>query len=424
MIHLKNNLYVKVLTLLFCSASYPGCRAQTSSLPIRPHRLSLQEIFGVTGGANWDSEIKKDSFPGRIFANARMFYLQEKDFEDKKPKDFQPATFREGAPWGGFSENYYRTSNWRQQIPYIIHSWETVGKWPDKWYDCKDWGELESTVYQYTQNYLATFCPRDPKRECLVNLLEVGNEPWGEKTPGPDCFERMLATVIQAGDDYYQGKWRLGLSAPAFQNSKPNSRINDHIDQMLDRKFLDDLTAISGHFYAFAEGTHDINQHPESDQGRFKEFKDLVAWRDSVAPQLHVNITETGWNSETIGPKAQAAYLIRALLIAARSGVNKLIFYELYDQPQVPIYSSCGLIDGNKHPKESFYLIRDFLAQYGKFHFQDVISEEDVYVYQLSDGAKRLYLAWDANAYREKSRKVMIRGKPIEVNGMPQAVSF
>lgn len=381
-------------------------------------------MFGVTGGTNWDSEIKKDSFPGRIFANARMFYLQEKDFEDRQPADFQPAAFQEGARWGGFSENYYRTKNWKERIPYVIHSWETVGKWPDKWYTCDEWGDLESTVYTYTQEYLATFCPRDRRRECLVDLLEIGNEPWGEATPGPECFEQLLRTVIRAGDDYYGGRWRLQLSAPAFQNSKPDSRINDHIDQMLPRSTLDKLAAISGHFYAFEKGTHDINQAPESPNGRFLEFTDLVAWRDSVAPHLDLNITETGWNSETIGENAQAAYLLRALLLSARYGVNRLIFYELYDQPHVPIYSSCGLIDARKRPKKSYFLIRDFLDRYGAYRFQEVISEKDVYIFSLSDGANLLYLAWQAGPFRAEVSEVSFRGQRLQLNGMPQVIKL
>lgn len=381
-------------------------------------------MIGVTGGPGWDREVKKDSFPGRIFANARMFYLQEKDFEDRKPREFCPSVYSSGKSWGGFSENYYRTLNWSKQVPYIIHSWETVGKWPDKWYTCQEWGDIEVVAYEYTQNYLATYCPNDPEKACLVDLLEIGNEPWGTQTPGPECFERLLATAIRAFQDYYGSDWRMGLSAPAFQNSKPDSRINDYINKMLPRKYLRHLSAVSGHFYAFRRGTHHIDQHPESSEGRFREFKDLVAWRDSVAPHLGVNITETGWNSDNIGERTQAAYLIRALLLGARYGVHKFIFYELYDQPKVPIYSSCGLIDGNKQLKESYFLIKDFLEKYGDFHFQEVISEKDVFVFRLSHGGKQLYLAWDGNAYREEKKKVDIRGQTIEVSGMPQAIEL
>lgn len=415
---------IKLSGLLICSTALQECSAQMENAPARPHRLSLREMFGVTGGTNWDSEIKKDSFPGHIFANARMFYLQEKDFGDQQPKAFQPGPFREGDSWGGFSENYFRTINWKKKIPYLIHSWETVGQWPDKWYTCEEWGQLEQTVFTYTQNYLETFCPKNPDRPCLVDLLEIGNEPWGTHTPGPECFDRLLGTVIRAFDDYYGSDWRLQLSAPAFQNSKSDSRINDHIDRMLPRKYLPALSAISGHFYAFEKGTHRINQPPESKNGRFREFKDLVAWRDSVAPRLQVNLTETGWNSETIGERAQAAYLIRALLLAARYGINRLIWYELYDQPGVPIYSSCGLVDDRKRKKESYHMLEIFFNRYGHFHFQDVILEEDVYIFELSDGTKPLYLGWDSGPFRENTRTVEVRGRQLEVNGMPRAVSI
>lgn len=421
---MKKYVFIKVLALLFCSSGCSGFQPQHYRPPVKPHRHTLHEMFGVTGGTNWDSEIKKDSFPGRIFANARMFYLQEKDFGGKKPGTYQPEVFREGARWGGFGENYYRSKNWKARIPYLIHSWETVGKWPDKWYTCSEWGDIEKTVYRYTQNYLATFCPKEPEKDCLVDLLEIGNEPWGPNTPGPECFARILNTVIRAGDDYYGDQWRLKLSAPAFQNSKPDSRINDYIGNMLPPEVIPRLSAISGHFYAFEQGTHHINQPPESPKGHYREFIDLVAWRDSHAPSLDLNITETGWNSHTIGEKAQAAYLLRALLLGARYGVNKLIFYELYDQPGVPIYSSCGLIDANHRPKTSYFIIRDFLARYGSYRFESVLSEEDVYVFRLSDGTKLLYLAWDGGPFTETGRPVEVDGKTITVSGMPKAVPF
>lgn len=398
------------------------CTGQNGPKLQQAHPLSLFEMFGITGGTNWDSEIKKDSFPGRLFANARMFYLQEKDFEDQVPATYQPAAYREGARWGGFSENYYRSLNWKRRIPYLIHSWEKVGSWPDKWYRCEEWGDLEETIYNYTLNYLETFCPADTTKPCWVDLLEVGNEPWGKNTPGPACFHQLMETVIRAFRDYYGPVWRLPLSAPAFQNSQPDSPIHDYIDEMLPRSHLPYLQAISGHFYAFEKGTHKINQPPESPQGRFLELKDLVAWRDSVAPHLQVNLTETGWNSVEVGEKAQAAYLIRALLVAARYGVHRFIYYELYDQPKVPIYSSCGLIGPNKRAKESFLILIEFFRKYGNYHFQKVMQEEDVYIFQLRDDAKLLYLAWDSGPYQEDYRKVVFMGRTFEINGMPHEI--
>ena len=59
-----------------------------------------------------------------------------------------------------------------------------VGGYSNKWYTKEEWGGTPSIIRanakQYVEAFAATFCPTDLSRRCLVDVLEIGNEPWGE----------------------------------------------------------------------------------------------------------------------------------------------------------------------------------------------------------------------------------------------------
>ena len=61
-------------------------------------------------------------------------------------------------------------------------------KFPDKWYTADEWGGQLDSIQKHARNYVyhfaATFCPTDYQKDCVVKVLELGNEPWGEQTPG------------------------------------------------------------------------------------------------------------------------------------------------------------------------------------------------------------------------------------------------
>jgi len=107
-----------------------------------------------------------------------------------------------------------------------------------------------------------------------------------------------------------------------------------------------------------------------------------------------INITEFGWNSDKeecnfgVGEINQAAYIMRANLLAARFGVHKVFNYPLIDLPQVynvekerlesvetPLYCTTGLIDRSGRKKLSFHATETLVKKLAGRHFIKAIAE-------------------------------------------------
>ena len=96
-------------------------------------------------------------------------------------------------------------------------------KFPDKWYTREEWGwndeSIQENAFNYIKGFAATFCPSDTAKNCDIDVLEVGNEPWGENTPGRAGYHAILRGAVQAFKEVYgpdKSKWRMKISAAAL----------------------------------------------------------------------------------------------------------------------------------------------------------------------------------------------------------------
>ena len=96
-------------------------------------------------------------------------------------------------------------------------------KFPDKWYTREEWGwndeSIQENAFNYIKGFAATFCPADTTKNCVIDVLEVGNEPWGENTPGRAGYHAILRGAVQAFKEVYgpdKSKWRMKISAAAL----------------------------------------------------------------------------------------------------------------------------------------------------------------------------------------------------------------
>ncbi len=405
----------------------------------RPNLKTFSEMVGVTGGTNWDG--LPDPNPVADFIqNARSFHLMEIDYRYvANPSNYEilacdndcgdltcfppanvllPTSSDEGST---LANNKFRyCTKWAPNFANVFASLESITpyyangshfdgnfvyrRFPDKWYNKEEWGNSPGVIRKnakaYAKAFAATFCPVDTAKQCVVNVLEVGNEPWG--IPGLTAYHNICRGVVAAMIEYYgsttPADWRMKLSTAAFQADISHSSRNDYIDDMVPFDVRPYFDFVSIHPYSFEPDTRTLTEPPESTRGSFLRIKNMETWRRFKMPHASLNVTEFGWNSKTrtpeipgVGEVAQSIYLIRAILLMSRYGIDKSFIYELIDQPPVDQYNSTGLLDENLRPKKAFFTLKKFLERYGTKRFlKAVTGGEDgstVYAYLLGNEA-------------------------------------
>jgi len=437
----------------------------------QPNPTSFQQLIGTTGGAKLRST-DSNYLPKNTIKNIRSFHLMELDFRHRfvpddidgllKPHtcgcDFTvpncsdtiscdvPTIGQAGSsPFFEWKQRYcsWKNTNGAYNIDEIYASIEAIytpspvpvagvpeditcgfvkGKgYPNKWYTAEEWGgslpNIRKNARDYATSFIATFCPNDNAQPCLVDVLELGSEPWGED-PGREAYIEITWGVIEAMQAAYgsvdKNDWRMKLSTGGLTahddtpgcGGELNQYIEDMVPSQLDihgNNLRDYFHYISIHNYAFT--TDDlcfdftVDEMPESPTGNFLKLKNMKQWAAINMPDARVNVTEFGWNSGTpdgfcnyiIGEANQAAYYMRAYLLAARYGMHKAFSYATYDSYVEFIYCSTSPIKGNMEFDENNNLISDTrqpkliltaleqsMTQIKDKHFIKVIEENEI----------------------------------------------
>ena len=415
----------------------------------RPNYTTFQQLVGVNGGTNWDGHADPNPISG-VLLNARSFHLMEIDYRytgNPSTYNIQPCLADcdeaymcypdsscelPGADGDESTLAYYKNrycSNWSRNFPTVFASLETINPyykngcgngftvrpWPDKWYNAAEWGGDAATIERnaqiYGEAFAATFCPNDPAKQCVVNVLEVGNEPWG--VPGKEAYRAICRGMVRAMKNYYGSdrpeNWRMKLSTAAFQAHNPDSRQNDYIGDMVPEDVRPYFSYVNIHPYAFSIEERSLTAPPEATYGQFRFVEHLESWRAQHMPHARLNLSEIGWNSRDngthfpgVGEATQAIYLIRSLLMASRYGADKAFIYSLFDRPEDDLFNSTGLIHNQDlHRKKAFHAISRLIELMGEKIFLKALSEdanEDTgmyaYLFGDKDGKPTHLVAW------------------------------
>ena len=286
-------------------------------------------------------------------------------------------------------------------------------KFPDKWYTREEWGwndeSIQQNAFNYFESFAASFCPADTSKSCVVDVLEIGNEPWGQNTPGRAGYHAILRGAVQAFKKVYgedKSKWRMKLSAAALDarfacHNAPNQYVHEMIPN--DASIKDYIDYLNVHNYPFIKtpcgvevDNLKLEYTPESPNGGFMALKNMDEWRRRNGMEhARINITEFGWNSDKeecnfgVGEINQAAYIMRANLLASRFGIHKVFNYPLIDLPKVyneekervesvetPLYCTTGLIARGGKKKLSFYATETMVKKLAGKHFIKAINED------------------------------------------------
>ena len=387
-----------LLLLVICGCQSANKIPETLKVNYSP---TISEMLGVCAGPNVDGFTTAGILPDYI-KNFRYFYLQEKDFINQTdPSSFQPIPCplpcNKFDCWNitksSFADNKYRLCRLDKAFENIHVTWEAIGvkgkmrPWPDKWYTDQEWGnnyeERVDNAFVYTKHFLQTICPEG---NCIIQVLEIGNEPWGLVCPGMETYHAIQEGVIKAFIDFFgseeKEEWKIKLSTGAFHGKQSRPKLLDGIEEMTPKKFRKYYDFISIHAYA-RDSKGSVNASP-IDGGEFSFYNriaEMERWRQENMAHAKLNLTEFGWNGDNqngVGEEKQINYLVQALLIAQRFGIHRTFIYELEDQPKVQMFNSMGLYEAGSHkPKGLYFALEDFVKKYGQLQFIEVIEESN-----------------------------------------------
>jgi hypothetical protein len=317
----------------------------------------------------------------------------------------------------------------------INASIETIrnGGFPDKMFNQTEWGATSTDAFNNARNYgkkfAENYCPKESGKACLVDVLELGNEPWG--VPGTEYYKAIYRGIIHGVDDYYntlsntinytnsytiptnlnKNSWRMKISTGAYQTFQTTNfwGTNDII-ATFPTDAWNYVENVNIHPYGFQLNRNssgqiassqpnllDLTQHPESKNGLFLTIMNGMKWRNTNQGSKKFGITEFGWDSGTVGTEAQAIYIIRALLMAGRMDVDEAVLYEMFDNSSLTgLYATSGLIQNATTFKPAYHAVKRFKRLLGdkiflkKFNVKDYEDTDNKYFAYLVGGTNRI----------------------------------
>ena len=126
------------------------------------------------------------------------------------------------------------------------------------------------------------------------------------------------------------------------------------------------------------------------------------------APGMPVWVTEAGYDvnqqsTQRVVPAAgknilttQADWILRTSLMYARTGVQRLFYYQLYDDNATSTikYGTSGLINDNRSPRPAADYLRQVNAMFGKYLYAATISNNPMVDKYTDPNGRTMYVLW------------------------------
>ena len=274
------------------------------------------------------------------------------------------------------------------------------------------WRNQEGWCFEYGKAMARYFGPSG--KEKLITSIEIDNEPGNDFDDAlyQSIFKNM-ARGIRDGDP------KVKIVTCTTHAMSADKYSKDLRKTFADPEMLPLFDVINLHTYAqLKKGITQspwTRTYPEGkDTPYLQVVEDTVRWRDRIAPEKEIWITEFGYDSCT--PKAmakrtgwfekldwrgvtdlqQAQYLIRSFLLFASMKVDRAYLYFFDDKDEPQVHGSSGLTRHGK-PKPSFYAVSQLYRTLGDYRFDRIIKRtEQLYLFEFSKEDKRNHLCWVA----------------------------
>lgn len=379
-------------------------------------------------------------------------------------------TYSDNIPIGQGSEKYFKMGNlarsyhnmiWDITKPGESAGYETMKTkgttakdwldWGREYADWKDAGFTIDASIQFQQSTITDSMWKNPFNDSfkygfefgsyfgnktkLIDIVEVGNEPWDYQD---ELYNRILLGIVSG---IKASKSNMQVFPAAFQATfRPNENLesNNYIGSKLDASTLKMIDGINGHFYShtFNENGMRISVNPENPRSELLGVRNLSNFRNVNLPGKPLIITEFGYDSngggedcdhlECVTENQQAAWGLRAALLLLRNNADIVYWYFFANENRNSVLHSrsglCSSANTSFQEKISFKVFAEFQEIVGNCILKEVLNEDQQYYSYLfenqTDGSKYIVM-WSIknnDPLVKTNIKYTFPSEPIRIN--------
>jgi len=356
----------------------------------RPSENTFSQAFGINTFWGWGYSVYSDRLkPG---TGPQKFIAVAKNLRSYEPLNWdmlrpqQIPDFAKMAAGGGTPAKKWL--NWDREYG----TWKKDGFHIDITLQFKQenfpdtlWTNPYREAFAFGKAYAVHFC----RKEHLVNMIEIGNEPWDyNATTYRDILSGMSAGI--------QSVSKIPVLPCAVQAYDPHNDNNNYIARYLNTSSAKNVTGLNTKPVYVTEFGFDSNGADE-------------------------NCT----HSECVSEKTQAVYGVRMAMILWRLGARQFYWYYFANIPYKSFLHNrsglCGSYKTGFREKLSFKTFAFLQQAIGHFHFEKVISEnKNVYAYLLKDylTGKEIVIAWrpiPSQTFRKQLETISLPGNVLKI---------
>ncbi len=374
--------------------------------PAKPSANTFSQAFGVNTVWGWgysvySDRLKPNTGPQKFSAVAKNVRSYERlDWDMVSPQqtpDFDRMAAGAGTPakpWLNWDREY---KNWKQHGFRIDISLAfKQDNFPDTL-----WKAPYREAFAFGKAYATHFC----KKEHLVSMVEVGNEPWDYN----GATYRKILNGMTAGIRSVSNVTVLPCAVQAYDPQKDD---NDYIARYLDagsRK----VSGLNAHIYSyvFQENGQRKAVAPEDPRSEVWSLNNLLRFRDKNLPGKPVYVTEFGYDSdgggekcthsECVSEKEQAIFGVRMAMILWRLGARQFYWYYFANVAYSSFLHNRSGLTGSYNTgfrdKLSFRTFAFLQKQIGSYRFERILREDTgMYAYLLENPntGRKAIIAW------------------------------
>ncbi len=276
---------------------------------------------------------------------------------------------------------------------------------------------LWNHAYYQAFNYGKAFAQHFVSDKKLVNIIEIGNEPWTYSKTTYDSVLCGMANGIRSVS--------LATILPcAVQSYNKTDDNNNYISRFINKQSAQYISGLNTHIYPyiFNKQGNRVAVNPEDRRSQIWSMNNMQRFKNKNLPGKNIYVTEFGYDSkggnedcthpECVSEFEQAIFGVRMALILWRLGAGKIYWYYFANIDYNSfLHNRSGLASSYKNgfkKKMSFDAFALLQKNIGNYCFEKVILENKfTFAYLLhnrENGAKAI-IAWRPTKSNHKIEK-------------------
>ncbi len=376
----------------------------------QPQTLAVKDILGVNGLWGWGHNMFSNSIPqgqgptrfSTFSSHGRNYHNMYWDVDDPDDiPDYANQPFGLAQWWLDWDREYaaWNAAGLKVQASIQFSEWTPPTR-------MANWDNPYLAAYNYGFAFARHFGPTYGNG--LVDVMEVGNEPWTY----PASFYLEVLRGMLAGAN--AGDPALKLLPCALQAGDPSTEDalgGNWLGARLTPTEAPLIDGINVHHYSFTYNQAGTRiavepEHPESDM---RGVVNDINFRNANLPGKKIYLSEWGWDSdgagegctfgECVSENEQALYAVRGAMMFMRLGIDRITWYFYGNQASGHLFSRSGL-EGQPPgytPKKALYSFQSFVHLLGGSYFLDTLREDNsawIYLFGDSAGNPTHIVAW------------------------------